>query len=217
MKGLRFPEGERGMLLGTYELHVQQAIAEHLQPGGVFFDIGAHRGYFSLLAASLVGAQGHVYSFEPLPTNASDIERVMALNQVFHDTVIGKAVSRSAGTASLWIGDGNAYRPSLFRWKGGRQHQVETISLDTFIRTHRVPHVIKVDVEGAEAMVLEGATELLASEACVTWIIEIHDEQVEHEVRRLLTQHLYQLEALNPIESAPKTYPKHLLARKHGA
>ncbi len=215
MKGLRFPGGERGTLLGNYELPVQRALLEYLKEGQVCYDVGANTGYFSLLASVLVGARGHVYSFEPLPPNIAQLRETMTLNRVENHTLVGKAVSNAAGAVRFWTGDGNPRRASLIPWKGDRHVDIETVTLDDFTREGRWPDMIKVDVEGAETLVLEGASDLLSSDRPITWIIEIHDLKNEQTAPRLLEDHGYTTRLLPPTEVSERGYSRrHLVAWK---
>jgi hypothetical protein len=61
--------GVHGYWLGTYELKKQEAFEKAVKKGDVVFDIGAHAGFYALLASSLVGESGKVFAFEPLPRN----------------------------------------------------------------------------------------------------------------------------------------------------
>jgi hypothetical protein len=71
MKGMRWVAGSHthGCWLGSYEFDKQVFMAERLRPGGVFLDIGAHVGFYTLLGSRLVGDEGKVISFEPCPRN----------------------------------------------------------------------------------------------------------------------------------------------------
>ncbi len=215
MKGLRFPGGERGTLLGNYELPVQSFLTENLKSGQVCYDVGANTGYFSLLASVLVGTDGHVYSFEPLPPNVARLREIMNLNRVENQTLVPRAVSKAAGRVRFWTGDGNPRRASLIPWKGDRHVDVDTVTLDDFIQEERRPDVIKVDVEGAESLVLEGASELLSNDRPIVWIIEIHDLQNEQTVPGLLEDNGYTTQLLPPTEISERGYSRrHLVARK---
>src|SRR5262245_36111858 len=71
--------GTHGCWLGTYEMDLQRLIVSSLKPGDVFYDVGANVGFFSLLAASLVGSRGTVIAFEPLPRNIALLQQNLAL------------------------------------------------------------------------------------------------------------------------------------------
>ncbi len=70
-KGLKWIVGtsDHGTWLGTYEFEKQQRFAELLSPGDVVFDLGAHAGFYTILASKRVGSMGHVFAFEPFPRN----------------------------------------------------------------------------------------------------------------------------------------------------
>lgn len=211
LRGYRFPGGGRGTLLGTYEEEVQGLLRRCLGPGDVFYDIGAHHGYFSLFGSELVREQGGVFSFEPAPANVSHLRGVVDLNGLTNVTLVPRAVSDSDGTADLFLGDGrNDYRPSLFPWKGDDHVAVETITLDRFIESNPAPAVIKIDVEGAEFHVLKGADRLLSGTAPPVVILEIHGAEVRALVEELLLDQDYRLHRLPG--DARRPFPHHLLA-----
>jgi FkbM family methyltransferase len=186
-----------------------------LGPGEVFYDVGAHHGYLSLLGCVLVGPKGHVYSFEPLPPNASILQAMITCNRITHHTLAPVAVSNVKGFAKLFLGDGNEYRASLFQWKGGNRLEVETLTLDEFVKTHRPPTLVKVDVEGAELLVLEGAADLLTGTHAPSWVIEVHSEQLDKAVNEVLTRHSYRIRYTDiPSSVRHRPYPRHLIAER---
>jgi precorrin-6B methylase 2 len=90
-----------GYALGTSEPEIQDVFAEHVRHGGVVWDIGANIGFYSLIASRLVGEDGKVFAFEPLPANLDAIARNIALNGVENIEVVGLALSDRVGTAEL--------------------------------------------------------------------------------------------------------------------
>ncbi len=96
LKGWFF-SGGLSQTLGIYEIHVQEAIIKNLVAGSVFYDVGAHTGYFSLFASNLVGKQGIVYAFEPLPENVDIISVMIAKNQARNIRVFPFAISNTDG------------------------------------------------------------------------------------------------------------------------
>ena len=68
------------------------------------FDIGAHAGYYTLIASKLVGGSGHVVAFEPAPRNLRYLRRHLSLNHVSNVTVLEVAVSDRAGVGRFDVG-----------------------------------------------------------------------------------------------------------------
>lgn len=166
-------------VFGEYEPNKYDAIATYLHPDQVFIDVGANKGDFSLYAASLVGKDGIVIAIEPDPDNCHWIRRSIALNKYHQVTLREAALSEQAGHATLYRGQKSGWH-SLLPGLPGRDRdtvQVQTISLDDLVAelglNGRVS-MIKVDVEGAEMMVLRGATETLRSQPQPVIVMDVH-------------------------------------------
>ena len=175
--------GEKAYWAGTYEPEVQDLLAGTLTPGAVFYDVGGHIGFFSVLAARL-GAQ--VFTFELLPENARRIRRNAALNGVEIEVVEEAAWDSSEGV-SLVAGSSSS------EWRAAPAGTSGSVSLDEFAALHPPPDVIKIDVEGAEARVLAGAARLLAERRPIV-ICEVHGREERELVRQLLRD--YDVETL---------------------
>src|SRR5436190_21304843 len=93
--------------VGTDEPAVQAELVRVLRPGDVFYDVGANVGFLSLIAARIVGPDGHVYSFEPMPEIARAVGRNAALNGFDNVTVVEVALADLAGEAVLRIPEVN--------------------------------------------------------------------------------------------------------------
>lgn len=153
--------GYPGYWLGTFEKEKQQFIADLIKPGSVVFDIGAHVGFYTLLAAHKVGENGKVYAFEPAPNNINYLKKHVALNEFDNVHVIEAAVADSDGTTYF------DFRTSSYSGQIADGGDVEVVlrSLDSLIQSGEVeqPDLIKIDVEGAESLVLDGSQSLLAN------------------------------------------------------
>jgi FkbM family methyltransferase len=148
-----------GCWLGSYEFEKQHLIAKTVAPGTVFFDIGAHVGFYTLLASSLVQETGKVIAFEPFPSNIQYLEKHLMMNSVQNVTVFKAAVSDHLGEAAFQEGPSSSM--GRLNAKGGLV--VKTVSLDDLFLKGLVPlpDYIKIDVEGGECSVLNGARRML--------------------------------------------------------
>lgn len=174
--GMRIWADERsnlGYALGTTEPDVQAALAKHLKPGGVCYDVGANVGFHVLIAAKVVGPHGRVYAFEPLPENISALKRNIDLNGLSNVEVIEAAVSDRDGSAQLEIGT-SSVDPRLIEHRqcpSTDQIAVRVMRLDN--AGLKPPNLVKIDAEGAEFAVVAGMRRLLAEYRPVV-LCELH-------------------------------------------
>jgi FkbM family methyltransferase len=137
-----------------------------VKPGMTVVDIGANFGYYTCLAARLVGSQGKVYAFEPAPNNYKMLLTNIALNQYQNVIPIQKAVSNKVGKTKLFMDRNNFGAPSLSEGnitsRGGFV-EVETLTLDTFFDDLNMNHpdFIKIDAQGGEGLIMDGAKHVL--------------------------------------------------------
>jgi FkbM family methyltransferase len=146
-------------------------ITEYLKPGDIFFDVGAHQGWLSVAAARRTGSAGRVVAFEPSPILAESLLYHKRFNRLSHMEIVPKAVTRtdSAATSFILEGDGDSVLNSLVEIeevkngpRGSTVIPVEAITLDSYSQqTGHVPDVVKIDTEGSEIWVCEGAEKLL--------------------------------------------------------
>jgi len=139
--------------LGSYEPEMQKRIAQEVKAGGVFYDLGANVGFYSLLASTLIGS-GKVFAFEPLPSNVSYLRRHLALNHVANVDVLEMAVCDQAGTAFFAAEQTGA----MGRLQNDGSVRVTTATLDSLLQQQKIapPNYVKMDIEGAELKALEG-------------------------------------------------------------
>ena len=151
------------LLKGTWESYTTEVVRQLLQEDMVAVDIGANIGYYSLLAASLVGKTGKVYAFEPEPHNYTLLIRNINANGYMNIEAHQKAVSCSSGKMALYLGTQSGTH-SLFGVRGTTTESVmvDLVSLDEFFKeSKKNVDVIKVDVQGAEMDVLLGMQKVI--------------------------------------------------------
>ncbi len=104
--------------IGGYENVETQLFESHIKEGDVVLDLGANIGYFTLIAAKCVGANGKVYAFEPDPTNFSFLKRSVEINNYKNVVCEQKAVSNKNGVVKLFLHD---YQTGAYTIVGGGQ------------------------------------------------------------------------------------------------
>jgi FkbM family methyltransferase len=173
------------MLEGRWEPWVERALIPSIKPGMRFVDVGANFGYYTLLGAEMVGADGHVYSFEANPlifqkliksiaVNGFD-ERISAFNVAVHDEASPMEIFfRHDASGGGWADVATGARPEV-----GEVFSVQGAALDTLLADVPAVDVIKIDVEGAEPKVLAGAKNLIGRSRNLMIILEF-------DVRRIM-------------------------------
>jgi len=148
---------------GGYEKYETILFQELVTEGMNVIDIGANIGYYTLLAAKLVGERGKVFAFEPEPQNYALLLRNIEVNGYKNITAVRKAAFSNTGKANLHLGEYSGahslYNPYT---NSPGAVVVDTVSLDEFFEGKEYPiDIIKIDVEGAEMTVLLGMTDIL--------------------------------------------------------
>lgn len=195
---------------GTYERVVQDALVRVARPGGVVYDIGAHLGFFSLLAARLVGADGLVVALEPDARNAAEVRSHVARNTIANVELVESAAWSDEGELAFEA-DRDHETLSYGRVSTTGTERVPGTTLDRLAASRRPPTVVKIDVEGGELDVLAGASDVLAQHHPAV-LCEVHLEAGAAAdrlglVTALLERYGYRCEQLNP-----ESDPTHVLA-----
>lgn len=150
-----------------FETHELEFMHRMLKSGDNVFDIGANAGMFTVVASKCVGANGRVYAFEPGTRELAQLRHNLALNNCTNVTIIERAVGRTTGVTKFGIARDGALN-SLAQTEHPWQHidtwqEVPITTLDDFALEVNAPRVsfIKIDVEGGEKDVIEGASNVL--------------------------------------------------------
>lgn len=193
------------------EPHVLEWINALLKPGDTFFDVGAHHGWMSIVACHHVGATGKVVAFEPSAPLVECLEYNKKANRLRQMDIVAKAVAdvRARDVPFYVANRGESFLNSLIDHRStpvpteqATMTEVETISLDEFCESTQLrPHVVKIDVEGAELLVLRGSTRLL-EQRLTTFIVAVHpcwlaEGQAATEIFELFKLHGYKVTASN--------------------
>ena len=156
------------LLNNDYEKLEFQLIKALVQPGMTFVDVGANIGIHSVIASRLIGEKGYVYSFEPEPTNFALLKANLLRNGCTNVTAVNVAVGDKRSKLKLYIESGSIGTHSLLPKNTTAKNAIEVnvIPLDEYFKGKTVD-ILKVDVEGFESQVLDGAKEVLRQAQCV--------------------------------------------------
>ena len=198
-----------------YEFGVRQALLP--LSGQEFWDVGANTGYYTLMLARNFY---HIKAFEPNPASITILSRRIAKNHYQNVQIVPVALSDSVGRSRLYlrtevrektIGSSNTLIPSP---KGAEQQasgggptssvpfiEVETDTVDNILRNSRID-LMKIDVEGAEFLVLNGADKTLDEGRITNLLIELHDAERKDELDSLLTSRRYRTKWIDYVPGA---------------
>ncbi len=152
----------KSMYLGCCGIEIAHNIKRHLTQGGVFIDVGAGVGYFSAIAANIVGVTGQVHCFEPSPQCANAIRRMIASNPDSNIILNGYALGVDDDIHNYYIQrSSNSTRVSMVDnviERADELIEVRAKRLDSYLEEKNIYEVslIKIDVEGYEYYVLKG-------------------------------------------------------------
>jgi FkbM family methyltransferase len=192
-------------------------IERFLRPGDVAVDVGANVGVYSLFLAKQVGPSGIVVACEPDPENLAALVANLARNHLRHVRIVDAAIADHEGTVSFSAGRHTTSR--IADSSAAATCRVRVTTLDALCAERR-PLFAKVDVEGAEHLVLRGARALMAAGAPHVWQLEVDRgrHQQTDQLARELAAAGYRTHAWDPAAGAlspcPLDHPpgKNLLA-----
>ncbi len=159
-----------------------------VEQNDVIFDCGANLGIFSLYAA-YHGAQ--VYAFEPIAEARVWIKKGMELNPDLAGEIeiVPYAVADKNDTAEFTVLDNTLVGSSMVMPQKGRKETAKTVTIDSFCEEHGVrPTFIKADIEGAERLMLAGATQTLAEAAPKLAVCTYHLPDDKKVMRNLILE-----------------------------
>ena len=201
---------------GEFEPDATAVVRRLLRTGDKVVDAGANYGWYTTLCAELVGPQGSVFAFEPVPPTFNRLSEHVKLNKN-SDCVVTEqlALGKEQGEIHVHLFDDLSHSRSSIS-SLGRKHfvlySVPITDLNSYLHSHCVDRIdfLKCDVEGSELMVLQGAGEILDSEDAPMILIELNEEttsQFGYQPIDIVTylqnrgyDHFYRLGTENPIQ-----------------
>ncbi|TXI76021.1 MAG: FkbM family methyltransferase [Dokdonella sp.] len=188
-----------------YEYETSMLAIGALRPGDLAIDVGAHVGYFTFLFRLLVGATGKVFAFEPMPDTYRRLVENVRRNGFDNVLPLSLALAERSGRARFNISARNEGESSLIYALPGDSCEVEVTSLDEHFSEPFLarPRLLKIDAEGAEMLILQGAQQWFAREAPEMVICEINrgalDQAGTHEdeIREFFAARNYRCAVVN--------------------
>jgi FkbM family methyltransferase len=196
LKGKKWIATSGGKFIqGDQELYKTDAFIKNFSAGDVFFDIGAHFGYYSAIAAMINNGSGKIFAFEPRPMNAGFFRKHMKINDFKNVTLIEAAVGASDKDVQFDTGHGSA---TGYVSNAG-DLKVKQVSIDRMVKEGSLPSpdFIKIDVEGGEIEVLKGLKDVI-SRYRPKLIIATHNPECYQYVIDFLNRNMYYYKVLNP-------------------
>lgn len=151
------------ILSGKWEEYETYLFKKHVKSGDIVLDIGAHIGYYTLIAAKIVGNRGRVYAFEPDPKNFQLLKKNTEENKYKNIVLVNKALSNKPGNIKLFLNKENTGDHRIYASTEKRKSiNIQAITLDDFFKDKsKKVDIIKMDVQGAEARIFNGASGLI--------------------------------------------------------
>ena len=166
---LKLDSEMRSMYFGTYQREITNLCKKFLKKGDFFLDVGANIGYVSAFALGLVGKEGSVHSFEPVPQYAKRLQQIHIDNPNYNFYVNKVALGDREGVAKIAITNlenigWNTMVPDFMDNGTIRQNmEVGITTLDSYLSSRNIKRLqlVKIDTEGYELPVLKGFQEYL--------------------------------------------------------
>ena len=170
----------------------------YLEPGMTFVDVGANIGSHTIHGARLVTSSGRVFSFEADPDTFELLRKNLSLNAIKNVKLYNQCVADKDGTVTFNI-SANSARSSMVR-KGASQKTLPANTLDNLLRIRTPVDFLKIDVEGAEYLVLRGARQLF--ETGPPGVVVIEMSSCQEEIKEFLLAHGYKLYRFDDMQSS---------------
>lgn len=166
---------------GIYEKFETELVKQEIKKGDVVLDVGANIGYFTLIFAKLVGNNGKVFAFEPDPTNFEILKKNIELNGYKNVELVQKALSDKNQKVALIIDQQNTAGNHLNLESEINENsiQIDAITADDYFKKFEQKiNFIKIDVEGAETMVLKGMVNTLNKNNILKLMVEYNPDAI---------------------------------------
>jgi FkbM family methyltransferase len=210
-----------------YEPDISRLMLQVLRKGDAVFDVGANCGYFTLLAATLVGPSGKVIAIEPAPACIERLEANIRRNALSNVVVLDRVAAANEGDVKFFFNSDNSGGHALWNpgdWPTNEKSRANPLAVNKLATTLDaeskrlglpVPKLVKIDTEGAEQAVLEGAKNLLERTKVPFIAAELHEFGMaklgfsQESLRRHMESFGYSTFGLSFSGALPRLVPAH--------
>jgi FkbM family methyltransferase len=175
-----------------HEYDITSFACSILKEGDVFIDVGAHGGLYTILASLKVKETGKVYSFEPNPLNIKHLAYNIEINGLHNVQLIPKAVAEQRTIITLNFDSQSSALTTTLNPTAISHCNVQTITLDEALEGCRTIKMIKIDTEGYDQKVLQGAKKTLVKTQYVV------TEKKDQSIKDILQDAGFELSTLKP-------------------
>ena len=206
-KFITYLPSDRGIvffgILADCEIKLTKFLIKNLSDNSIFYDIGAHHGFFSVSAEELI-SDGEIHAFEPVPRSFNILKKNLSKDSnIFLNN---KALFSRQGkidfyeAKNIFLSGSDTFNPNNLEGQFGGQYSiqdfnkisVETTTLDKYCQDHKKPTFLKIDVEGSKQHVIEGGIEVLRNNQPVI-AMEVWSNKLNNESQLRAAEHLYRL------------------------
>jgi len=164
--------------MGVYEPTETKLFKKIVKEGMVVLDLGANIGYYTLIAARIVGGKGKVYAFEPESDNYKLLLKNIEVNGFNNVIPIQKAATNNNGKIDFFKNNVNFGSHSICNLENTEKTTVDTVKIDDFL--NEKVDVIKMDIEGGEFLALEGMKKVIEKSKEVTLFTEFNPTLIKN-------------------------------------
>ncbi|HEV7699456.1 MAG TPA: FkbM family methyltransferase [Pyrinomonadaceae bacterium] len=174
---------DRVYFYGEYELALSEIVRTLIEPGDTCIDAGANFGWYATMFSKLAGPEGRVVAFEPVSDTFTELQRNVALQgSPSNLTIEPMALGDRSGEIDLYLGEGQSTGHASFAKPNSKivsSARAKLRTLDIYLDENKIEAVdlIKIDVEGAELMLLAGANKLFDQKVPPIFMMEVAKEQ----------------------------------------
>lgn len=217
---------------GNYEQRTFDLIRDSLNRGGSFIDIGAHHGYFSTFVYPYLRQKMSIHAFEPDPDNYAILKQNIEINKLKNVIAVDLVASNKTGLVDFLQSEASDNSGILKHPSSGTYKKIraKSITLDKYVKEHKISNisVLKIDTEGSELEVLQGAENTLRSNPNIVVIFELnpktfrkHEQTISdihkflnsvgHETYFISDSHSY----ISRLASMSSDWPQHMKYEEH--